>query len=78
MTVLEMLTGEYPYRECEREWDIYLKVSHGIKPAVLAALDGPKDKSARDFVLNCLKFDPKERYESDLSLSRDIYIQSVR
>jgi len=35
MCVLEMVTSEFPYKECENPAQIYKKVSEGIKPKVM-------------------------------------------
>lgn len=51
MCLLEMVTSEYPYSECDNAAQIYKKVSSGIKPA---ALDKLKDKELRQFVEKCL------------------------
>lgn len=52
MTVLEMVTLEYPYAECQNAAQIYRKVSQGIKPAAFAMLETQTVK--RDFVLHCI------------------------
>ncbi|XP_057831196.2 probable serine/threonine-protein kinase WNK2 isoform X2 [Cryptomeria japonica] len=51
MCLLEMMTFEYPYIECENAVQIYKKVSSGVKPA---ALDKIKDPFVRQFIEKCL------------------------
>eukprot|EP00250_Pteridium_aquilinum_P018298 c24030_g1_i1 orf=331-2181(-) len=51
MCLLEMVTSEYPYSECDNAAQIYKKVSSGIKPA---ALDKLKDAELRQFVEKCI------------------------
>ncbi|KGN66804.1 probable serine/threonine-protein kinase WNK9 isoform X2 [Cucumis sativus] len=51
MCVLEMVTFEYPYSECNHPVQIYKKVISGKKPAALYKV---KDPSMRQFVEKCL------------------------
>ncbi|GBG64122.1 hypothetical protein CBR_g40569 [Chara braunii] len=51
MCLLEMVTFEYPYSECNNAAQIYKKVISGKKPA---ALDKVKDPEVRAFVEKCL------------------------
>ncbi|XP_022153517.1 probable serine/threonine-protein kinase WNK9 isoform X2 [Momordica charantia] len=51
MCVLEMVTFEYPYSECNHPVQIYKKVTSGEKPAALYKV---KDPSMRQFVEKCL------------------------
>ncbi|KAI5069177.1 hypothetical protein GOP47_0015478 [Adiantum capillus-veneris] len=51
MCLLEMVTSEYPYSECDNAAQIYKRVSSGIKPAALERL---KDKELRQFVEKCI------------------------
>jgi len=39
MCLLEMMTGEYPYDECNNAIQIYRKVNHGIKPESLSKVN---------------------------------------
>lgn len=52
MSLLEMITSEYPYSECASVVEIYKRVTTGRKPA---ALDKVKDPSVRQFVEKCLE-----------------------
>lgn len=51
MCILEMITCEYPYRECKNPAQIYKKVTSGIKPAALAKV---KDPEVKQFIEKCL------------------------
>lgn len=51
MCMLEMVTFEYPYRECKNAAQIYKKVTSGIKPASLAKVTDPQ---VRGFIDKCL------------------------
>lgn len=51
MCILEMVTFEYPYSECNNPVQIYKKVTSGKKPD---ALDRVKDADVRGFVEKCL------------------------
>ncbi|CAN6362338.1 unnamed protein product [Urochloa humidicola] len=51
MCMLEMVTGEFPYSECQGFVQIYKKISEGIKPAALSKI---KDLEVRSFIESCL------------------------
>ncbi|KAK1628640.1 hypothetical protein QYE76_002955 [Lolium multiflorum] len=51
MCMLEMMTCEYPYSECQGQAHIYRKISQGIKPAVLSKVE---DAGLRSFIDVCL------------------------
>ncbi|KAK3119816.1 hypothetical protein QOZ80_9AG0675660 [Eleusine coracana subsp. coracana] len=51
MCMLEMVTGECPYSECQGFVQIYKKISEGIKPAALSKV---KDAEVRSFIESCL------------------------
>lgn len=51
MCMLEMMTCEYPYIECQGQAHIYLKISQGIKPAALSKVE---DAGVRSFIEVCL------------------------
>lgn len=51
MCVLEMVTLEIPYSECDNIAKIYKKVSTGIKPAALGKV---KDPEVKAFIEKCL------------------------
>uniref|UniRef100_A0A7N0TQK3 non-specific serine/threonine protein kinase n=1 Tax=Kalanchoe fedtschenkoi TaxID=63787 RepID=A0A7N0TQK3_KALFE len=52
MSMLEMVTSEYPYCECKNPAQIFKKVTSGIKPA---SLEKVKDPEVRQFIEKCLR-----------------------
>eukprot|EP00759_Apiculatamorpha_spiralis_P054790 PhF_6_TR7030/c0_g1_i1/m.10535/K08867/WNK, PRKWNK; WNK lysine deficient protein kinase len=56
--VLEMVTGEYPYSECQNVGQVYKKVSNGILPLALQKVDDPLCK---DMIEQCLQVEPSKR-----------------
>lgn len=59
MSVLEMMTGEYPFQEYNSVTRIYKAVMKGIKPKSLSRVDS---KLAYSFIYNCILTNPDERY----------------
>ncbi|XP_071701534.1 probable serine/threonine-protein kinase WNK11 [Rutidosis leptorrhynchoides] len=51
MCILELITCEYPYKECRNQAQIYKKVTSGIKPASLSKV---KDPQVKEFIEKCL------------------------
>ncbi|XP_042499965.1 probable serine/threonine-protein kinase WNK3 isoform X2 [Macadamia integrifolia] len=51
MCLLELVTFEYPYAECNNAAQIYKKVTSGIKPASLLKV---KDPRVRQFIEKCI------------------------
>ncbi|XP_019434510.1 PREDICTED: probable serine/threonine-protein kinase WNK7 isoform X1 [Lupinus angustifolius] len=51
MCMLELVTFEYPYRECRNSAQIYKKVSTGVKPVSLSKV---KDPEIKLFIEKCL------------------------
>jgi hypothetical protein len=51
MCVLEMVTGDYPYSECENAAQVYRRVTNGILPQGLKKI---KNKFVREFIVLCL------------------------
>jgi serine/threonine protein kinase len=51
MSILEMVTGEYPYNECKNAAQIYKKVSQGLKPDCLARVADPE---VLDLIISCI------------------------
>lgn len=51
MCLLELITFEYPYAECNNAAQIYKKVTSGIKPASLAKV---KDPGVKSFIEKCI------------------------
>ncbi|KAJ3345447.1 Serine/threonine-protein kinase wnk8 [Entophlyctis luteolus] len=58
MVVLEMVTKEFPYSECSNQYQIYKKVSNGIKPFSLSKV---KDEETVQFIELCTQFVPHKR-----------------
>ncbi|ORX88765.1 kinase-like protein [Basidiobolus meristosporus CBS 931.73] len=58
MCVLEMLTYEYPYSECQNPAQIYRKVTRGIGPASLQRITDP---DILQFIQLCIQHDPSRR-----------------
>ena len=73
MTVLEMVTLEYPYSECVNAAQIYRKVTSGVKPAAFSMLDGPRNQVLRSFILGCIMEDPTERATIKQLLKHDFF-----
>ncbi|KAJ6233575.1 wnk kinase [Anaeramoeba flamelloides] len=51
MCVLEMVTGKYPYSECESAGQIFKKVALGVPPKELNEI---KDQKIKNFIISCL------------------------
>ncbi|KAI9306926.1 kinase-like domain-containing protein [Cunninghamella echinulata] len=51
MCLLEMVTGQYPYGECQNAAQIYRKVSSGVKPACLEQIH---DEEVLSVIENCI------------------------
>ncbi|KAG9392581.1 Protein kinase domain [Carpediemonas membranifera] len=73
MCVLEMVTGEYPYVECENAIQVYKKVSQGIPPTSLALVS---DETVRDFIQRCLR--PRDTRPSVEELATHPLISGVQ
>lgn len=56
MCILEMVTGETPYRECANPWMIYKKVIDSQPPKALLKLE---DERVKDFINWCLEVPSK-------------------
>jgi len=72
MTVLEMLTLEYPYSECTNAAQIYRKVSDGIKPACFGQLED-QNTIRRNFIMKCIAFDPDDRHDVPMLLQSPFF-----
>ncbi|XP_058745033.1 probable serine/threonine-protein kinase WNK11 [Vicia villosa] len=73
MCLLEMVTLEIPYSECDNVAKIYKKVCSGIRPA---ALNKVKDSEVRDFIEKCLA-QPRVRPSADELLKDPFFDELV-
>ncbi|KAM7276732.1 hypothetical protein ACFE04_018598 [Oxalis oulophora] len=73
MCILEVVTCEYPYCECNSAYQILQKVTSGIKPASLGKVTDPKLK---EFIEKCLA--PVAQRLSAKELLNDSFLQSER
>ncbi|KAF7632501.1 Protein kinase domain-containing protein [Meloidogyne graminicola] len=58
MCLLEMVTGEYPYSECQYAAQVYRKVVSGVKPACFDRIQNPEIK---EIIERCIKTNKEER-----------------
>jgi WNK lysine deficient protein kinase len=58
MCLLEMITNEIPYNECENIPQIWKKVINNVKPK---SLDKVNNDNAKNLILKCIHFNKKER-----------------
>ncbi|CAL5195924.1 unnamed protein product [Lathyrus oleraceus] len=70
MSMLEMVTLEYPYNECNNPAQIFKKVTSGIKPASLNKVSDPEIK---EFIEKCLV--PVSKRLSAEELLKDPFLQ---
>ena len=56
LTLIELLTVQKPYKECEGALNIYINKKKGILPESFKTID---DKGIRDFILICLEEEKK-------------------
>nr|KYP71961.1 putative serine/threonine-protein kinase WNK4 [Cajanus cajan] len=70
MCMLEMVTVEYPYSECNNPAQIYKKVTSGIEPASLKRVSDPQIK---EFIKKCLV--PASKRMSAKDLLKDPFLQ---
>ena len=73
MCVLEMVTLEIPYSECDSIAKIYRKVTAGVRPQ---AMNKVKDPEVRAFIERCLA-QPRAR-PSASQLLRDAFFDSLK
>lgn len=67
MCILEMLTLECPYKECQNPAQIFYKVIHGILPQSLERI---KDPEVKEFILQCLLTSDKRPSAKELLESK--------
>ena len=64
MTLLEMCTGEVPYKECEG--NILEICNKAVQKQMPKSLDKIRNKDLKDFILNCLKSENERPSAEDL------------
>ncbi|XP_050211093.1 probable serine/threonine-protein kinase WNK7 [Mercurialis annua] len=69
MCILEMVTGEYPYSECNGMEEIRKKLASGLKPDSLAKV---KDPQVREFIEKCIV--PASERLSAIELLKDPFL----
>ncbi|KAL5737495.1 hypothetical protein ACOSP7_030256 [Xanthoceras sorbifolium] len=72
MCVLEMVTLEIPYSECDNVAKIYRKVSSGVRPQ---ALNKVKDQEVKAFIEKCLA-QPRARPSAE-ELLKDSFFEGI-
>ncbi|KAG2297179.1 hypothetical protein Bca52824_043848 [Brassica carinata] len=73
MCVLELVSLEIPYSECDSVAKIYRKVTSGVKPEALKKV---KDVEAKAFIEKCINAKPKAR-PSAAELLRDPFLMEL-
>ncbi|KAL6140205.1 hypothetical protein ACLB2K_058505 [Fragaria x ananassa] len=69
LCLLEMVTCEYPYKECQSQAQIYKRVISGVMPAALSKV---KDPQVKQFIDKCLV--PASRRLSAVELLNDPFL----
>ncbi|KAL6136927.1 hypothetical protein ACLB2K_062222 [Fragaria x ananassa] len=69
LCLLEMVTCEYPYKECRSQAQIYKRVISGVMPAALSQV---KDPQVKQFIEKCLV--PASRRLSAVELLNDPFL----
>ena len=59
MCLLEMATGEYPYQECTKPFEIYKRVTQGIKPENFHKIDD--DDDLKELIDVCIRLKKNQR-----------------
>ncbi|CAD7705122.1 unnamed protein product [Ostreobium quekettii] len=70
MLLLELVTMQYPYSECTNAAQIYRKVSRGVYPAALQNLE---NEELREFIEDCISYDPHHRPAARQLLKHDFF-----
>ncbi|OIR58096.1 MAG: WNK protein kinase [Amphiamblys sp. WSBS2006] len=73
MCILEILTGDYPYSECQNPAQVYKKVSSGLKPDSLAGITDPELLSLINFCITT----EKERLSARQLLQHQFFFEEV-
>ena len=70
LTLIELLTVQKPYKECEGALNIYVNKKKGILPESFKNID---DKGIRDFILMCLEKEKKRPTAKEI-LDKNIWL----
>ena len=70
MCLLEMVTLQIPYRECENPAQVFKKVMSGKKPQ---SIDTIQNEEVKNFILECLKDKDERPTATELLQSRFVY-----
>merc|ERR1712146_80381 len=73
MCLLEFMTGEIPYSECNLAAQIWKKITDRILPNCINKVNLPV---AKDLILKCINQDPKERLNIDEILKHDFFLDT--
>ena len=73
MVLLEMVSRQFPYSECQTAGQIYKKVVCGEKPRVLKRI---ADRQLRSIVEDCLRLNPDERPTADELLNHPFLVDN--
>uniref|UniRef100_A0A0N5CCB8 Protein kinase domain-containing protein n=1 Tax=Strongyloides papillosus TaxID=174720 RepID=A0A0N5CCB8_STREA len=72
MCLLEMVTGEYPYSECNFPIQVYKKVTAGLKPDCLLKVSD-KYPEVRDIIERCIRVNKDERMTIGQLIAHDFF-----
>jgi len=73
MCMIEMMTGEYPYSECDNAAQIYRKVSQGFPPASLDKIQSEEEKM---LISICIHRDKNKRYTAQQLMNEPFFLES--
>ena len=73
MCLLEMATGEYPYQECSKPFEIYKRVTSGVKPDNYNKIDNEDLKELIDL---CIRLKSSERPQVKELLNHSWFMES--
>uniref|UniRef100_A0A5S6R1U4 non-specific serine/threonine protein kinase n=1 Tax=Trichuris muris TaxID=70415 RepID=A0A5S6R1U4_TRIMR len=73
MCMLEMITGEYPYSECQFPVQIYKKVTQGVKPQCFEKIPS-SNPEIKEIIDRCTRLRREERYSAKDLLIHDFFM----
>ena len=74
MCLLEFMTGEIPYSECNLAAQIWKKITNKILPECIRKISLPE---AKDLILKCINEDPKKRLNINEILSHKFFLDKT-